>query len=164
MGWGPGLAKGDQNFQNMPSLWRHLQKTPIENEKLFFSMSTRRLAESVEGLNSSLALAVGDLWPKKGRPIAVVKGLSLYTTMHRSRCACLSLHLKWSPIVCILSMRDRWAKYLKKIASQGVAPRLGKKGLVKWKTLKRETNQPRKTKEETVLTVNLVKNSKRKWN
>jgi len=32
-------------------------------------MSTRRLVESVEGLNSSLALAAGDLWPKKGVPI-----------------------------------------------------------------------------------------------
>jgi len=40
-------------------------------------MSTRRLAESVEGLNSSLALAAGNLWPKKGQPIAVVKGLML---------------------------------------------------------------------------------------
>jgi len=59
----------------MPSLWRYLQKTPTENEKRFFLMSTGRLAESVEGLNSSLALAAGDLWPKKGRPIAVVKGL-----------------------------------------------------------------------------------------
>jgi len=39
-------------------------------------MLTRRLAESVEGLNSSLALAAGNLWPKKGRPIAVVKGLT----------------------------------------------------------------------------------------
>jgi len=39
-------------------------------------MSTRRLAESVEGLNSSLALVAGELWPKKGWPIAVVKGLS----------------------------------------------------------------------------------------
>jgi len=38
-------------------------------------MSTRRLAESIEGLNSSLALAVGDLWPKKDWPIAAVKGL-----------------------------------------------------------------------------------------
>jgi len=38
-------------------------------------MSTRRLAESVEGLNSSLALAADDLWPKKGWPIAAVKGL-----------------------------------------------------------------------------------------
>ena len=75
MGWGAWPAKGDQNFQNMPSLWRHLQKTPTENEKsFFFLMSTRRLAETVEGLNSSLA---GALWPKKGRPIAVVKGLNL---------------------------------------------------------------------------------------
>jgi len=40
-----------------------------KNEKIFFSMSTRRLAESVEGLNSSLALVAGDLWPKKGKPI-----------------------------------------------------------------------------------------------
>jgi len=29
-------------------------------------MSTGRLAESVESLNSSLAVAAGDLWPKKG--------------------------------------------------------------------------------------------------
>jgi len=28
-------------------------------------MSTRRLAESEEGLNSSLALAAGDLWKKR---------------------------------------------------------------------------------------------------
>ena len=74
MGWGPGPAKGDQNFQNMPWLWHHLQKTPTEN-KIFFPMLTIRLAESVEGLNSSLALAAGNLWPKKGRPIAAVEGL-----------------------------------------------------------------------------------------
>jgi len=39
-------------------------------------MSTRILDESVKSLNSSLALAAGDLWPKKGPPIAVVKGLN----------------------------------------------------------------------------------------
>jgi len=39
-------------------------------------MSTRRLAESVEGLNSSLALVAGNLWPEKGRSIAAVKGLN----------------------------------------------------------------------------------------
>jgi len=39
-------------------------------------MSTRRLAESVEGLNSSLALAAGNFWPKKGQPITAVKELS----------------------------------------------------------------------------------------
>jgi len=36
MGWGPGPAKGGQNFQNMPSLWRNLQKPLTENEKRFF--------------------------------------------------------------------------------------------------------------------------------
>ena len=34
---------------------------PIENEKVFFSISTTRLAESVEGLNSSLAQSPGEL-------------------------------------------------------------------------------------------------------
>jgi len=36
MGWGPGPAKGGQNFQNMSSLWRHLQKSPHRNRKVFF--------------------------------------------------------------------------------------------------------------------------------
>ena len=36
MDWGPGPAKGDQHFQNIPLLWRHLRKTPTENEKHFF--------------------------------------------------------------------------------------------------------------------------------
>jgi len=37
------------------------QKPPTENEKLFFSISTTRLAESVESLNSSLAQSPGEL-------------------------------------------------------------------------------------------------------
>jgi len=45
--------------------------------KIFFSMSTRRLAEFLEGLNSSLGLAAGFM-AKKGRANilarAVVKG------------------------------------------------------------------------------------------
>ena len=47
---------------------------PNWKRKTFFSISTRRLAESIEGLNSSLALVAGDLWPKKGRPVAAVEG------------------------------------------------------------------------------------------
>ena len=50
------------------------RKPPPKTKNVFF-MSARRLAESVEGLNSSLALAAGNLWPKKGRSIAAVKGL-----------------------------------------------------------------------------------------
>jgi len=104
MGLGSGLAKGDQNVQNMPSLWHHLQKTPTKNEKNFFSMSTWRLAESVEGLNSSLALAAGDLWPKKGRPITAVKGLIWWYLQNSARKKCkiprnltfISGELSWS--------------------------------------------------------------------
>jgi len=49
--------------------------SPPDNAKTknVFLISNRRLAESVEGLNSSLA--AGDFWPKKGWPIAAVKGL-----------------------------------------------------------------------------------------
>jgi len=36
MVWGPGPAKGGQNFQNMRSLWRHLQKSPNRKWKTFF--------------------------------------------------------------------------------------------------------------------------------
>ena len=36
MSWGPGPAKGGQNFQNMPSLWRHIQKSPHRKRKTFF--------------------------------------------------------------------------------------------------------------------------------
>jgi len=69
MRWALGPANTGQNFQNMSSLLRHLQKTSHRNRKLFFSILTRRLAESVEGLNSSLALASGDLWPTNCEPI-----------------------------------------------------------------------------------------------
>jgi len=43
MSWGPGLAEGGQNFQNMPSLLRHLLKTPTENEKRIFRFRTEDL-------------------------------------------------------------------------------------------------------------------------
>ena len=64
-----GQAKMAKITQKRPYLCRSPQKTSNPKRKIFFLMSTRRLAESVEGLNSSLALAAGDLWPKKGAPI-----------------------------------------------------------------------------------------------
>jgi len=70
-----GQVKVAKKMQKHPHLWRSLQQMPNQKQKIFFSMSTRTLAESIEGLNSSLALAAGDLWSKNGRPIAVVKGL-----------------------------------------------------------------------------------------
>jgi len=43
--------------QKHPHLWRSPQRNPKPKTKIFFSILTRRLAESVEGLNSFLALA-----------------------------------------------------------------------------------------------------------
>ena len=72
-------AQGRPNVTKISKTCPHCdvtsRKPHRKRKNFFFSMSTRRLAESVEGLNSILALAAGDLWSKKGRPIAVVKGL-----------------------------------------------------------------------------------------
>jgi len=70
-----GQVQVAKNLKTCPHCDVTSRKPQTENKKRFFSMSTRRLAESVEGLNSSLALAAGDLWPKKRRPIAAIKGL-----------------------------------------------------------------------------------------
>jgi len=37
-------------------------ENPSPNPKNFFSISDTRLAESIEGLNTSLALAAGKIW------------------------------------------------------------------------------------------------------
>ena len=58
MGWSPGPGKGSQKHLH---LWRSPPKNPHQKRKLFFSISTTRLAESVEGLNSSLAQSSGKL-------------------------------------------------------------------------------------------------------
>jgi len=62
MGWGTGPAKGGQNFQNMLSLWRHPSEIPQPKTKnVCFSILTTRLAESVDGFDSSLAQSPGEL-------------------------------------------------------------------------------------------------------
>jgi len=66
----PKVAK----FPNHSLILTSPPETPHQKQKTFFSMSTRRLAESVDGLNSSLSLAAGDLWPQKSRSIAAIKG------------------------------------------------------------------------------------------
>ena len=65
IGWGPGPGKCGQ--KKHPHLQRSSQQT--ENEKRFFSILSRRLAESVDGLDSSLAQSPGELWPKECEPI-----------------------------------------------------------------------------------------------
>jgi len=62
MGWGPGPGKGDQKNAKTPPLVAFPPENPKPKTKnVFFSISTRRLAESAEGLNSSLAQSPGEL-------------------------------------------------------------------------------------------------------
>ena len=60
MGWGPGPAKCGLLFQNM-SFCDISSRKPPPKQKIVFSILTTRLAESVEGLNSSLAQSPGEL-------------------------------------------------------------------------------------------------------
>ena len=48
-----------------PHLWRHPRNPQIRNEKKIFLIYSLRLAESVEGLNSSLAQSPGELLSRK---------------------------------------------------------------------------------------------------
>ena len=84
MGWGPGPAKGGKRKAKTPPLVAVPPGNPKpKTKKIFFSISTRRLAESVEGLNNSLALAAGDLWPNNWDPIywltRSLKGSAVFT-------------------------------------------------------------------------------------
>ena len=63
------LIANQANSENMLSLRRHPQKT--RNRNFFFS--TRRLAESVQNLNSSLAQSPGELWSCKNLKSRVKK-------------------------------------------------------------------------------------------
>jgi len=73
--FGQKWQKKSKTFPQFP------QRTPNQKRKKLFSTSTRRLAESVEGLNSSLVLTADDLWPKKCESIyglaRSLKGLNL---------------------------------------------------------------------------------------
>jgi len=60
-----GQVKLAKKTQKHLHLWRPPQWTPNPKRKTFFSKWTRRLAESVEDLNNSLALSVGKLWLNK---------------------------------------------------------------------------------------------------
>jgi len=64
-----GRPTVSKNKQKHPHVWRSPREPKTENEKNFFSILTRRLVESIKGLNSSLALAAGDSWPKNCEPI-----------------------------------------------------------------------------------------------
>jgi len=68
--FGPqGQIKLAKNSKTPPLLMSPLENHKPKTEKKIFATETKRLPKSVEGLNSFLALAAGDSWPKKCRPI-----------------------------------------------------------------------------------------------
>jgi len=64
--WRPEPVKIGQKFKNTPTfpLCDVSPGEPQSQIKKNFLIETRRLSASVEGLNSSLAIAAGELWPK----------------------------------------------------------------------------------------------------
>jgi len=59
--WRPGLVNVGQKFKNLPSLWRHQEKSSHPNQTTFLKIETKRLAESVDCLNNSVAIVAGEL-------------------------------------------------------------------------------------------------------
>jgi len=62
--WRPGpvkVGKVGQKTENTPTLRAHPRRTPHPNQKIFFVIEPRRLSASVEGLNTYLAVAAGEL-------------------------------------------------------------------------------------------------------
>jgi len=94
--WRLGPGKDGQKNANPPPLVASPQRTPNPKRK-YFSISTRRLAESVEGYNSSLAQSAGELWPEMSRPIQwPTRGLKGFETREKFEAV-----LKWQRSRCV---------------------------------------------------------------
>jgi len=59
--WRPGPVKVGQKNKNTAALRAHPRRTPHPNQKIVFYIEPRRLSASVEGLNTYLAIAAGEL-------------------------------------------------------------------------------------------------------
>jgi len=57
-GWALGQVTWAKKVKNLLHLWHHSQKKRNTKPKNFFALQIRRLAESYEGLNSSLVQLV----------------------------------------------------------------------------------------------------------
>ena len=63
-------VKVGQKTKNTPTLRASPRRTPHPNQKMFFFLiEPRRLSASVEGLNTSLAAAGAELYPKMYLPL-----------------------------------------------------------------------------------------------
>jgi len=71
----PGQGKVGHKNVKTPHLWRPPKRNPKpKTENYYFWLGPRSLSESVEGLNTSLAAAAGELWPKERATIVARAG------------------------------------------------------------------------------------------
>jgi len=64
--WRPGPGKVSQKVAKYALIMTSLpENSKSKTKNIFFKISTRRLAESVDALNSSLAESIGELWSWK---------------------------------------------------------------------------------------------------
>ena len=66
--WRPGPVKIGQKNESAPTLRSSPRRTPHPNKKIFFLIEPGSVPASVEGLNTSLAAATGELYPKNREP------------------------------------------------------------------------------------------------
>jgi len=59
--WRPGPVKVGQKTESAPTSRASPRRTPHPNQKIFLKIEPRSLPASVEGLNTSLAAAAGEL-------------------------------------------------------------------------------------------------------
>ena len=64
-----GQINTGKETQNTPIWDVTHRETQIQNWNVVFSNEPRRLAESADGLNTSLALSPGELWLKESKTI-----------------------------------------------------------------------------------------------
>jgi len=97
---------------------QHLAMLAVKNQKALWR---KKLQCDAKDVKSKITTPNPVKFAKSKRMTTWTFKFTVYTTLHRSRCACLSLYLKWSPIVCVLWMRDRWASsfryFLKKFCN-----------------------------------------------
>jgi len=92
-------AQGQTKLAKISKISPLVTSSPENSElesKKFFSTGTRKLSEFVEGLNSSLALEAGDLWPKKCRPLQWPAGtlkfsFQFFFSCFSNNCSCSTI-------------------------------------------------------------------------
>ena len=80
----PRASQNWWKIKKHPHFVRSSQENSKSKSKKYFLIETRQLAASVEGLNTSLATAAGELWPKSAGHCSALKGSQNHLGPHYS--------------------------------------------------------------------------------